>query len=64
MQPRIGTGRAFWRPLEGANLHLKVQKWILEGAKMKDFGRINASLEGAELFAPTLKNSSITPMAN
>jgi len=31
-----------------------VQKWILEGAKIKYFGGVNTSLEGAELFG-TLK---------
>ena len=29
-----------------------MQKWILEGAKIKYFGRLNTSLEGAELFGP------------
>ena len=47
-QPRRGP----WTPLEGAKLHQKVQKWILEGAKIKDFGRLNTSLEGTELFGP------------
>ena len=26
-----------WTPLEGAKLHQKVQKWVLEGAEIKDF---------------------------
>ena len=39
-------------PLEGAKWQQKVHKWILEGAKIKYFGRLNTSLEGAELFGP------------
>ena len=32
-----------WTPLEGAKLHQKVQKWVLEGAEIKDFERLNTS---------------------
>ena len=41
-----------WTPLEGAKWHQKVQRLILEGAKIKYFERLNTSLEGAELFGP------------
>ena len=42
-------------PLEKAIWHKEGVKWILEGAEIKDFGRLNTSLVGSELFAPCPK---------